>query len=141
MKYFVIIIGILISSLASAAYKDTGNVKVQLISAWASEGGILLQTNPQHSIEGLSCESSYWLKLNVDQPGYSAIVSMLLSAQATQRPITVRAVDDQGTDFRGPARRDALDGRARGFPGVAVCRVHHRRCVICGRRMDRRLMG
>lgn len=99
MKKYLVITALFLSSYASAAYKDTGNVKVHLVSAWASEGGILLQTNPQHSIEGLGCDSSYWLKLNVDQPGYNAIVSMLLSAQATQKPITVRAVDDQGTDF------------------------------------------
>ena len=90
---------LLVMSGANAAYKDTSNVKIHFISAWASDGGVLVQTNPQHSIDGLGCESAYWLKLSADQAGYNTVIAMLLSAHVTQMPVTVRAVDDQGTDF------------------------------------------
>jgi hypothetical protein len=99
MKTVFTILIAMISFGAQATIKDSSNVKVQLISAWASSGGILLQTNPQHSIEGLSCTNNYWLELDKNQPGYQAILSMLLSAQATQKTITVRAVDDNNSDF------------------------------------------
>jgi hypothetical protein len=99
MKNVFIILIATISFGVQATTKDSSNVKVQLISAWASSGGILLQTNPKHSIEGLSCTNDYWLELDKNQPGYQAILSMLLSAQATQKTITVRAVDDNSSDF------------------------------------------
>lgn len=89
---------IFLTQNALAAYKDTDGVKVQLISAWANNGDILLQTNPRHSIEGLNCQGDYWLTLKKNSPGYEAILSMLLSAQATQKTILVRA-EDSGTDF------------------------------------------
>jgi len=97
-RVFIILMAMIICG-TQATTKDSNNVKVQLVSAWASSGGILLQTNPKHSISGLSCTSDYWLELDKNQPGYQAILSMLLSAQATQKTITVRAVDDNSSNF------------------------------------------
>ena len=99
MKSVFIILTAMMTFGTQGATKDSSNVKVQLLSAWASSGGILLQTNPKHSIAGLSCTNDYWLELDKNQSGYQAILSMLLSAQATQKTITVRAVDDNSSDF------------------------------------------
>ena len=99
MKKFVLILAITIASFAYGDYKDTGNVKIELVSVWTENGDILVQTKPKHSIQGLVCTSDYWLKLNKTAIGYEGTLSMLLSAQATQATVTVRAYDDQGTDF------------------------------------------
>ena len=89
----------MISFNGNADYKDTGNVTIQLVSVWTVSGDILVQTKPKHSITGLGCSSDYWLKLSKTAAGYKGTLSMLLSAQASQSKVTIRAVDDQGTDF------------------------------------------
>ena len=89
---------ILFTLPAFAAYKDTGNVTVNLVSMWAN-GGLLVQTSPKHNIEGLNCESDYWLKLDKSYEGYNEMLSMALAAQMAGKKITVRANDDSGTDF------------------------------------------
>lgn len=99
MKNILVFLMAVLSLGVQATTKDSSNLKVQLISAWASSGGILLQTNPKHSVAGLSCTNDYWLELNKNQPGYQTILSMLLSAQVTQKNITVRAIDDNNSDF------------------------------------------
>lgn len=93
---FVIIF--LFVPLASASAKDTSGLTVKLLSVWASDGGVLVQTEPKHSIEGLNCTDNYWLQLSKQAVGYDAILSMLLSAQVTQAKVTVRA-GDSGKKF------------------------------------------
>ncbi len=95
----LLLIGLLLSAPVYAAQLDSSNVKVQLISVWASSGDVLLQTNPRHNIAGLACSNDFWLVLDKDQLGYEGILSLLLSAQAQQSNITVRAVDDIGSNF------------------------------------------
>lgn len=95
----LILLSLLFSVPVYAAHVDSSNVKVQLISVWASSGDVLLQTNPRHNITGLGCGNDFWLVLDKDQPGYDGILSLLLSAQAQQTNITVRAVDDSGPGF------------------------------------------
>ena len=99
MKKIISILAITLASFARADYKDTSNIKIELISVWTASGDILVQTKPIHSIQGLACTSDYWLKLSETAAGYDGTLSMLLSAQATQATVTVRAYDDQGTDF------------------------------------------
>ena len=99
MKFPLVTLLLSISCITNAAYKDTSNVKVHLISVWSSSGDVLVQINPQHNIDGLECESAYWLKLNKDAAGHDSTLSLLLSAQVTQKPVTVRAYDDAGSDF------------------------------------------
>jgi len=99
MKKIISILAITLASFAQGDYQDTSNLKIELISVWATSGDILVQTKPKHNIQGLSCTSDYWLKLSETAAGYDGTLSMLLSAQATQTTVTVRAYDDQGTDF------------------------------------------
>ena len=99
MKNILFLITTIIAGYTFADYKDTGNVTIKLVSVWTDSGDILVQTNPRHDISGLNCSSDYWLKLNKSNPGYEGALSILLSAQATQSKVTVRAYDDQGTDF------------------------------------------
>ena len=99
MKKIISILAITLASFSHGDYKDTSNIKIKLISVWTSSGDILVQTNPKHNIQGLACTSDYWLKLDKTAAGYDGTLSMLLSAQATQATVTVRAYDDQGTDF------------------------------------------
>ena len=92
--------GFLMLSLgAFAGHIDTHDLKVEQISVWGDSGDLLVQTSPKHNIEGLSCSSDYWLKLNKNDEGYEALSSMLIAAQMAGKTITVRAVDDAGTDF------------------------------------------
>ncbi len=88
-----------LSHAAMAAYKDTSNVTIQLISVWTSSGDILVQTNPKPDITGLTCTNDYWLTLDKDDLGYQATLSMLLSAQATQRKVNISAQDNNGDQF------------------------------------------
>jgi len=99
MKKIISILAITLASFSHGDYKDTSNIKIKLISVWTSSGDILVKTNPKHNIQGLSCTSDYWLKLSETALGYDGTLSMLLSAQATQAKVTIRAIDDQGTDF------------------------------------------
>lgn len=85
------------STSVFAGYQDSHNLTVEQISVWGSSGQLLVQTKPKHSIEGLGCSSDYWLK-KTDE-GYDALLSILLAAQMAKKTITVRAVDDAGTDF------------------------------------------
>ena len=93
-KAFVIFM-FLFTSEAYAAWKDTHNVKIKLISVWAPNGGILIQTEPLPKIEGLSCTSDYWLSLGKDRGGYDALLSVLLTAQAGGKSVTVRASEGE----------------------------------------------
>lgn len=86
-------------SAAYAASKDTNNVKVKLISVWTSNGNILVQTNPRANILGLTCTNDYWLVLYKNDLGYQAALSMLLSAQVTQKGVSVSAEDNSGNEF------------------------------------------
>jgi len=99
MKNLIILLTLILVNGSYADYKDTNNVKIQLVSVWTESGDILVQTSPKHDISGLGCGSDYWLKLSKTAIGYDGTLSMLLSAQATQAKVTVRAHDDQGTDF------------------------------------------
>ncbi|AJQ94135.1 hypothetical protein [Gynuella sunshinyii] len=96
MKKILISLFMLLSINVLAAYKDSDDVKIQLISVVSSSGDILVQTNPEHSIEGLGCTNNFWLTLDSNEPGYQAVLSLLLSAQVTQRNVTVRARDSGG---------------------------------------------
>ncbi len=99
MKNIIVLFCVFLSSYASAAYKDTHNVTVSQISAWGSSGNVLIQTNPKANIDGLNCGSDYWLKLNKSDEGYQTLISLLLATQMSGKKITVRAVDDSGTDY------------------------------------------
>ena len=99
MKKLLFLLATFVVSTTYADYRDTGNVTIKLVSVWTDSGDILVQTNPRHDISGLNCSSDYWLKLNKSNSGYEGALSILLSAQATQSKVTVRAYDDQGTDF------------------------------------------
>lgn len=99
MKIIISILAITLACFAHADYKDTSNIKIELVSVWTTSGDILVQTSPKHNIQGLGCSSDYWLKLSQTAQGYDGTLSMLLSAQSTQAKVTVRAYDDQGTDF------------------------------------------
>ncbi|MFL0805626.1 MAG: hypothetical protein K6L81_18075 [Agarilytica sp.] len=59
----------------------------------------MVQTKPKHDVSGLVCESNYWLELSKEHEGYEATLSLLLASQMAGKSITVRAVDDMGTDF------------------------------------------
>lgn len=85
-------------SAAVANTLDSSGLTIKLLSVWADDGGVLVQTEPKHSIEGLSCTGDYWLRLSKDAAGYEALLSVLLSAQATQSKITVRA-GESGSEF------------------------------------------
>jgi len=80
----------------AANWKDTNDVKIKLISVWTANGDVLIQTEPRHNISGLNCTNDYWLTLNKNEPGFQATLSMLLSAQATQKPVLVRAQGEGG---------------------------------------------
>ena len=84
------------SIFAHAAYKDTNSVKVNQISVWTNTGSILVQTTPRPDISGLNCSNDYWLVLDKNDAGYQAALSMLLSAQATQKSVNVSAEENGG---------------------------------------------
>ena len=88
---------LLIAGSANAAWKDSNGLKVNLISVWASNGGVLVQTSPKHSISGLSCTDNYWAELSKNSEGYEAMLSVLLTAQASNKQVFVR-VSDAGSD-------------------------------------------
>ena len=87
------------SASANSTYKDTFNVKVDLLSAWSISGAVLVQTDPRPNITGLSCSNDYWLILNKVDLGYDAMFSMLLVAQTMQTPIIVRAENNGNNQF------------------------------------------
>lgn len=96
----LVFLGLFVAAMpVLAAYKDTDNAKIHLISAWSDNGNILVQTNPKHDISGLSCTNDYWLALDKDSEGYQAILSMLLSAQASKINVKVRAQDNGTNQF------------------------------------------
>ena len=95
IKKLTTTIGLLLSSFTFAATLDT-EAKVEFISVTTTDGNILVQTNPKHDITGLNCTSDYWLVLKKTEPGYEAALSMLLSAQVTQKNVVFRAEDDNG---------------------------------------------
>lgn len=72
IRFLISIILILTMAMVGFAhghYKDTSNVKIKMISLWSDDGGVLIQTNPRHSIEGLDCIDDYWLMLDKAEPG------------------------------------------------------------------------
>jgi len=84
---------------AFSAALVTKDIKIDIVSAYSDGGNVLVQTNPRHSIQDLGCESDYWLTLNPDVPGYQTLLSMLLSAHATQQPVSVVVDDTDSTKF------------------------------------------
>ncbi|NOX75835.1 MAG: hypothetical protein GXP17_04320 [Gammaproteobacteria bacterium] len=112
MKKFKTIIAIILfvtSAQSMAAYKDSNNVKIKLISVWSQNGNILVQTNPRPDVSDLTCTSDYWITLDKNDPGYQATLSLLLSAQATQRGVNVRVDDSFGSQFCKLTRVITLD--------------------------------
>ena len=99
MRYIVFLLTMAAMSFSYGDYKDSSGVKIKLVSIWGGNGNVLIQTNPNHSIDGLACTSNFWLELDLTAPGYEGMLSMLLTAQATQSTVTVRAFDDIGTGF------------------------------------------
>jgi len=59
MKKIISILAITLASFSHADYNDTNNIKIELVSVWTTSGDILVQTNPKHTIQGLSCTSDY----------------------------------------------------------------------------------
>jgi hypothetical protein len=55
MKIIISILAITLTCFARADYKDTSNIKIELVSVWTTNGDILVQTSPKHSISGLAC--------------------------------------------------------------------------------------
>lgn len=107
MKYWIFfLISILpISSFAIVQFeeKQTQNVFVSEISIRHNSvngaSDVLVQTEPRHSIEGLSCASDYWMILTPDDVGHEIMVTLLKNAQKLQLPVTVNVIDDTSPDF------------------------------------------
>jgi hypothetical protein len=78
-----------------AATKDT-EAKVEFLSVWTNSGDLLVQTNPKHDITDLNCTNDYWLVLDKSELGYEPTLSILLSAQVTQKTVVFRAEDVNG---------------------------------------------
>ena len=97
MKILVMAL-LLFAFSAHAGHLESHDLKVTLLSAWASDGGVLVQTTPRHSIDGLSCTNTYWLELDISQPGYNSLLSMVLAAQTSQTAISVRVADDNNSE-------------------------------------------
>ena len=98
----VLLFGLVVSGftpLALAASAVTHDVKIELISVDPSTGNLLIQTNPRHSIEGLSCTNTYWITLARSATGYDSVLSMLLSSQRAGSMVTVQAGDDNGYEL------------------------------------------
>lgn len=88
------------SSSLCSAYIDTVNVKIKRISAYSlNNGNILVQTEPRHNMEGLSCTNDYWLVLAQSDPGFENTLSMLLTAQTAQIEVIVRAENNGASAF------------------------------------------
>ena len=85
---FLAMVFVLLSSSANAAVA-TPSLKVALLSVTGSDGNILLQTSPRHSISGLGCTSDFWSVLPKSDPGYEAMLSQLLAAQAAQLDVSI----------------------------------------------------
>ena len=100
---------LIFSAQSMAAFKDYKVVKVRFISVWSASGGILVQINPKPDLSGLTCTNDYWLTLDKNVSGYEAALSLLLSAQASQRNVTVRADDSSGSEFCKLVRVITLD--------------------------------
>ena len=98
-KLLIIFLLLASSSIQAASYKDSYGLKVNLISVWSSSGEALIQTSPRHSIEDLSCTNDYWLVLDKTTDGYDAILSLLLTAQSADKYVTIRAIDDNNSNF------------------------------------------
>ena len=101
MRAIAIFVALIVGFMGSAqaAYKDSSDVKVKLISVWSLSGGVLLQTEPKPDISGLTCSNDYWLVLSTTAAGYQPTIAMLMAAQATGKSITVRAEDNSGNEF------------------------------------------
>ncbi len=101
VKYLKIvgIVTVLIASNVNAAFKDTNNVKVEMISVMSKSGNISVRTTPRPDLSGLTCTNNNWLVLYKDDIGYNATLAMLLSAQATQKAIKISAEDDNGNEW------------------------------------------
>ncbi len=103
------ILFVVTSAQSMAAYKDSNNVKIKLISVWSQNGNILVQTSPKPNISDLTCTNDYWVTLDKNDLGYQATLSLLLSAQVTQRGVTVRVDDSSGSQFCKLTRVITLD--------------------------------
>jgi hypothetical protein len=99
MDKIVGLILVLAAFEGSTAYKDSADVKIEFISAWSSNGQILVQTSPRYDISGLTCTDDYWLVLNKNEEGYQPALSLLMSAQASGAKVVVRADDSSGEQF------------------------------------------
>ncbi len=82
-----------------AAYKESADLRVVMVSVWSQNGDVLVQTDPRPDISGLTCSSDHWLVLNQGEPGYQAALSLLLAAQSTRTSVVVRAEDNSGSQF------------------------------------------
>ena len=84
-----------------AATVTTSNVKVVAVSVYTGTGQVLVETDPRPDISGLDCTSDYWLILSDDSntSGYRATLSVLLTAEATQTNVDVRADNNGGNQF------------------------------------------
>lgn len=83
-----------------SATKDTLNVEVSLLSVWTTaNGNVLVQTNPRHSMEGLTCSNNYWLVLAKGDIGFETTLTMLLASQAKGSKVHITASDNGGSDF------------------------------------------
>lgn len=98
MKSWFVLLLVMVSAAAHSQFNDTPNVKVKQLLLEA-EGGLFLQTEPRHNIDGLGCQSNAWLSLDVQSPGFEALLSLLMTAQVAQQPISVRVAEDDGADL------------------------------------------
>ncbi len=94
-----LLFSLVVGGLTRAAYKDTHNVKIKLISIWTKSGGLLVQTEPRPNITGLNCTKDYWLEVAQTDLGIDATLSILLAAQTTNKLVNISAADDNGGEY------------------------------------------
>lgn len=77
----------------------TKDLKVKLISIEENTGNILVQFHPRHSINGLACTDDYWASLSKNSLVHQEMLSVLLTAYASQKPMNITVSDDPQSTF------------------------------------------
>ena len=100
-KFIFVLLIAFIPSVCFGANKTTNDVKITIISSDIGQTHILLQTDPRPDISGLGCTNNYWLMLynNNGDAAFKTILSMLLTAHATGKNVSVVSDDNNGGEF------------------------------------------
>ncbi len=99
MKKLLSLLMFLISLNAYSGTLDTPNVKVKYISAFADYDYIMVHTDPQPNISGLSCSDSFWLLLYDTGGNFGVASSLLEHAQKSHYKVTVTAEDNGSNQY------------------------------------------